>query len=188
MKLSESLLYEKEIGQKIFISRLNKAKRLLSEVFEINFDIDDSKILNTKETYLKYEILFKLKNRRLIAIFTFEKDYEDILKEVLKIQEKEVTCIPITIDDGKNNFKDIIKKIMAKLEEKYDINFIPLDPEEDDKNIKKVISNEVEGLWEATFTSDNNESEFKVKYQQIDNNVEPSFELTEYKQHLIYLD
>lgn len=186
MKLSESLLHEKEFGERIFKSSLDKAKTLLTEIFDLDFINNDPKIINIidePENY-KFEIIFDIRGRKITALFNFENDHDDILSEVLRIKETSVNDIFIL--DKAENFKDTVKNAMDYIEEKYDIDFTPLDPEEENKNIisTKYIKDE---SWLAIFNSDYYEAEFKAEYIFIPGS-EAYLTITQCKNHIIYLE
>lgn len=72
------------------------------------------------------------------------------------------------------------------MEEKYDINFTPLDPDEKDNNIKKVISTEADNRWIAIFITNDHESLFRAEYMVYDK--QPLLQITQFKTHVIYFE
>ncbi|MBU3173278.1 hypothetical protein [Clostridium estertheticum] len=187
MKLSKSLLDEKEIGQKIFKSGLNKAKNLLTDVFDLDFRNGDSKIINIEDDSdnLKYEILFDMNGRKITALFTFEEYQDDILREVLIIRELVVVNIPV--EEVPNDIDKTIIKIMEILEEKYGINFTPLDPENEDKNIKEINTNEKNDCLKVIFTSEDHEAKFKAEFKYKQGKM-GFLKIEQHKEHLIYFE
>jgi hypothetical protein len=186
MKLSESLLYKSEFGAKIFNSSLDKAKNLLSDIFDLDFNNPDPKIIqiNDDSTEYKYELWFDINGRKITALFNFEKQHDDILSEVLRISETVVEFI--LIEDESKDYNNIVRKAMDYLENRYDIDFIPLDPEEENKNIIDVKFEKDES-WYAKFVSENHESVFIAEYVH-KTDEKASLKLTQFKHHIIYLE
>lgn len=182
MKLSVGLL-KGEIGKKIFNNSLNRAKKLIKEIYDIDLS-NNSKGLEIYDEEFSYKTVFNKNNREITAVFKFEKDEEndELLRETINIKEFEKTVISI---DESLSFKDAVNRIMDVLEEKYDVTFVLLDPEEQTKNkyLKKVEEKKDE--WELVFVADHHEGTFKVKY----NAKEPGkVNIFEYKNHVIYLE
>lgn len=184
MKFSESLLKEKDIGQRIFLNSLSKSKALLKDIFGLDFEKDDPKILKLEEdsNEYKFKVSFLLNNREIKALFEFKKENEGIVSEVLKIHELDAEEIILTRYD---NFKNVTNEIMDILEKKYELNFTPLDPGERDENIKLFSCNQKEQILRIVFTTDDNEAEFEVLYKFPDNK---NLIISECKQHLIYIE
>lgn len=181
MKFSESLLKDKELGGRVFESSIKKSEKLLSDIFGIDFErgVEEKNIISykkDKDSYL-YEVVFKFKEREIKADLTFEPE-NDIFSEVLKIFEYSEEIIEI---QG-NSFNEKVKNIISILEEKYGLDFVPLDPEQVDKNIKKISSDEEFSNWETKFTADHHESTFNAKLEN------DKLTIKEDKEHLFYLD
>lgn len=186
MKFSKSLINDKEFGHKFFNSRLNKAQSLLTDVFELDFTGNDSKVIDELKIpeQFKYSIKFKFNGRELTAKFQFVYCLEDLFTETFEI--KEIAVIKVPLVAPANDFKSVVNEILEILEEKYDINFTPLDPDEEDTNIKKVILREADTRWVATFITNDHEAVFKAEYTLIDK--QPLLRITQYKTHIIYFE
>jgi hypothetical protein len=188
MKFSENLIYESHFGSKIFNKYVDNIKGLLSEIFEIDFsNLDSNKICeNLNLTDYIYEVKFHLEDRNIDihSAFSFEKDKKDLLSGVLKINEISIDKWIIECDS--NNYNNIINAIMTYLEEKYDIDFTPLNLDEENKNIKNVEVNQDES-WASNFTSNNHESEFFAEFHY-DTGKEHVLKITQIKAHAVYLD
>lgn len=187
MKFSESLLKDSEIGCNIFDNSVNKAKVLLSEIFELDFINSDKKIVSINENSDNYffEVIFSIDDREIKALLNYEKINDDILSEVLIIKELHNFNIPIQINDNDYSFNNIINKAMDYLEEKYDIDFTPIDPEAKDKNIYKIVSDVKNNIWEVLFISSDYEAIFKAEYN---NDKKPYLKILQNNNHIIYLD
>lgn len=184
MKLSESLLKEKDFGQRIFKNSIDKTKKILANIFQLDFENQDTRILSILEDKEKFNwsVMFDIEGRKIIAYFNFENKQDDILSEVLEITELEELNIHINV---MGNFQNTENSIMEILENKYDINFTPLDPDEVDPNIREINSNSQENKWEAYFTSPDHEAEFKAEYIH---GIQDYIKISQYKKHKIYLE
>lgn len=187
MKISESLLYENEFGGRIFNNSVEKAKKLLSNVFDLNFNELDPKIIkinDCSENY-RYEVIFNINGREITAIFNFESENlenEDrIVREVLRINELENCDIKINQD---KDFKVSISEIIDSFEEKYDIIFTLLDPDEKNENIKEFKYDEKNKIFKLSFTTDYHEALFNIEYIESDKVVK----VNKYNHHVIYLE
>lgn len=186
MKLSKSLLQDKELGSNIFNNSIKKSKILLTDVFDLDFKNKDSrikKLVRKDELYL-FNVIFNLNGREITATLFFEPEKGDIVQEVLRINE--VVKDSLVLNSFPTDYKGAIGEVMDLLEEKYQLKFTPLDPEEKDKKIKTINENSLDKSWETIFTHEDYESEFKACFDYKGNNS--VLTIKEYKNHIIYLD
>ncbi len=196
MKFSGSLLGNNDIGIKIFNNSIVKTKNLLKDVFGLDFDGADpniNKIDEDKENF-RYGVVFTLNGREIAAEFTYEaEDFSnDIVTEMLCISEytTEDILLPEAKSAGgedKKLFWENVKGIQDYLENRFELNYTPLDPEEKDKNIISAASDEERLTWVSIFTQDHQEGSFEVKYNFVAGH-EQKVKLVHHKQHKIFLD
>lgn len=190
MQLSESLLKDKEIGKMIFNNSIHKTKVLLKDIFGLDFENEDPSInLIAKDDDLySFKVVFNLNEREIIAEFKFQHETKDMVKEVLKIYEDEINVIPFSVES--EDFKIIKNKVMDILENQFEVNFTPLDPETEDKNIKYFKADDNKKNLECSFTVDNQEIEFIAKHNEEMNTAGGGryIEIYKHKKHSIYLD
>lgn len=187
MKFSKSLLQDQEIARRIFSNSIEKTKALLKDVFDLDFENKDTKIreLAQDDENNRFIVIFDLNGREITAELNFEPENDDILNETLKIHE--FIEEDLILEDLPKNFKKAINKVMDLLEEKYDLNFIMLDPEEKDENIKNIKENTQETSWEVTFTHDDHEAEFKAIFLYREDKGS-SLTVKQHRKHVIYLE
>lgn len=185
MRFSKSLLQDKDIGKKIFNSSIEKTKQLLSDIFELDFTVENSMIKEViKDDYLYFfKMIFNFKNREISATLNYEPEEIDVVQETLNISE--IVEEEIQIKDIPNDYQKAINKVMDILEEKYEINFTPLNPSEIDNNIKNI--NNQNFCWEVIFIHNDHEGEFKAIYTHNEKEGS-SLTVIEHKQHIIFFE
>lgn len=187
MKFSKSLLEDKDIGKNIFNSSIGKTKELLSDVFGLDFKTKDPMIkeIIIDEDFYLFKVTFYLNNRVISASLNYQPEGKDVLRETLTISESVERNIEIKIVES--DYKKAINQIMDFLEEKYEINFISLDPDEIDNNIKIVEENREEKFLEVVFSNDSYESEFKARFIHNEEGLS-SLSVIENKKHIIIFE
>lgn len=185
MRFNESLLRNTDYGEQIFRNAIDEGKELLVTIFGIRFD-DDVILITDNSSLYRYEISFKFRGRILTGMIIFEKDSENILNTVLKIKERILRNIPITVDTS--DYQKTVNEIMDVLEGKYSVDFTPLDPSKQDPNIQKVYFNSDKNYFEAMLTSEKLESKVIAKYQFDLNKKEQILEIIELNEQTIFLD
>ncbi|MCT4584048.1 MAG: hypothetical protein N4A54_03900 [Peptostreptococcaceae bacterium] len=187
MKFSYSLLKNTDIRQKLYSNGVAKTKELLKDVFGLDFEKEDPKIIDIKvqEKEFCFGVIFLLNGRKISAGYGLEKEKDNIVSEILLITETEEE--KVIIKNISNKFEDNINKVQEYLEERYELNFTPLDPNEKDENIIEIINNKADLTWEVTFIQEHHESKFIARFMQIENTTY-NMQITQLKKHKIYLD
>lgn len=191
MKFNDSILNNADIGQIFFLSSINKANQLLTDVFGLNFYDNDPSIIgiNADKDQYRYEVVFNYNGGKIQSVLNYDKTGDDNLQELLYISEHDerIDSETIYFPDDIRTFNDAINKCMAYLEDKYNINFTPLDPGEADENITSVNFNENEETWEAAFIDNNQEAEIKAQYKKDKDGIS-ALNISRFRKHVIYLD
>jgi hypothetical protein len=187
MKYSRALLDTAEIGSKLYSNSVSKTKELLTDIFGLSFDPDDDRILsfsNNPDTMV-FEVKFRLNERTIYATHSYEKCGDDLVQEVVVITESVTEDLPLP--DLPTDYKKAIDHVMDLLEEKYDLDFTPLDPLEEDENISIINNDPSDGRMEVVFKHEDHEAVFTAVFRFMENG---SSDLTvkQNKRHVIYLD
>lgn len=187
MKYSKALLKDNDIGMKLYDNSVAKSKELLSDIFGLTFVPQDERIVRISENpeTKVFEVEFKLSDRTIFATQSYESDAEDLVQEILNISESVVEDIPLV--DIPSNYDQALHRVMDILEQKYDLNFTPLDPHDTDKNIKMVQSQLDEHAMAVIFVCEDQEALFTATFIFVDNGAS-SLSVKQDKQHTIYLD
>lgn len=208
MKFSKTLLDNDEIRKRVFENGIDKANELLEYIFgadvcnsineiinendkefydDVSFIVDtDSNIMINKQTLImQYGISFNYNNRDINFIYSIcesDKD-EDLLEEIINIREFNVKEEKIEIMNKKDFYK-AIEEVENFLEERFDLNFTPLNLDIRDENIFDITIDEECNEWRVTFKQD----DFEGEYISIFNLDDNSLKLIEIKDHKVYLD
>lgn len=195
MKFSSSLLENKDISTKIFNNSIAKANLLLKDVFGLNFDGNDLNIkkINEDADKFRYGVIFTLNGREITVSLTYnDEDNSDILTEVLSIcesiSENFIAFASIkNVKEADSQFFDNVKEVQNYLEEKFDLNFTPLDPDDKDINIVSIELKEDNFTMNSIFKQEHHEGTFEVKYKFVPGQKQ-IVTLIQHKQHKIYLN
>jgi len=188
VKYNKSLFEQKECREEIFKVSTSRAKCFLTDIFNLNFKVDDTKIINICDNIdnLTFEVFLNINGRNISALFFYENNPADKFREALIMSEIEIKIIPI-ITNSSDNFKNITNKITNFLESFYDITFTPLDPQDIDSNIKSEKCDEAAGHWKAEFTTNDHEAVFTAEYEH-SLELQNCLKVTQFKKHIIYFD
>lgn len=161
MKFSIGLLHDKDIGEKIFHKGVAKSNKLLKDIFDLNFNDDVPDLEDFTLDYEKrvYKLSFHFKERYIKALLTYVPVDVDVIQDVLEIYEEDKTAYFKDLDVY--DYYNAVETAIEILENKYKLNFTPLDPEERDINILDLKSNEPD-LFEVAFTQDDYEGTYKA--------------------------
>jgi len=185
MKFSIGLFYDSEIGKNIFTNEITKANKLLNEIFGLDFN---QGIPGTNDAVIDYDkkiykIGFSFKNRYIRAQLVFMQVDVDVIQDALEIYED--ARIIYSEYNLPGDFYDAVDKVINILEDLYDLNFTPLDPNDKDINIIDIIKKEPE-LFEVVFTHDDFEGNYKATMYEIEGHYE--LEVKQFIKNTIFLD
>lgn len=193
MKFSGSLLQSKSIGERFFYNSLNKVNSLLSSIFGLDFSGEKGIKINKNIDEYNYSVSFILDGHEINAVFEYEvEDYQNnILSEVLTIIENDVEITSFengcSHDQLQDRFLSCVHEIQKYLENKYEIDFTPLIPGENDPKIVSTNCNINDLTWESIFTQDHLDGQFIIHYKFLDNPTE-SYKTIIKRCHKIILD
>lgn len=159
VKFSRSLLSVGEVGDRVFNGSIDKAKELLSSIFGIDFECGGDGIKDFSINYGTnvFTTVFEYLGRSITAKLSYIPVNDDIVQDILEIIEEPVTVL--TKSKLSDDFKKAVNTAMDILEEKFDINFTPMDLDEKDANIKEIRILEPESMT-ISFIHDDQEGEF----------------------------
>lgn len=182
MRFSRSLLENEDIKRNIYQKGVSKSKKVLTDIFGLDFESKNANIVNSdeNESKLNLDISFIFNDRKIAAKYYFDEDKDDMLNEILLITENEKEAIQL--DNVSEDFISNINKIQDILEEKYELNFTPLDPEEEDMNIIAIES--TSNSWKVIFNQDFHEGKIIASYKEGDHVIQIDI----LREHRIYID
>lgn len=185
MKFSRSLLAVDGAGERIFNGSVDKAKALLKSIFDIDFNCVGTEIKDFSVNYGTnvFTTVFEYLGRTITAKLSYVSVQDDIIQDILEISEEPVSVL---VENGiSNDLKTSVNKALDILEERYNLNFTPLDPDDKDNNIKNIINPDSESMT-IRFTQDDHEGEYTASIF-IHEGLYNLSVISEIK-HLIYLD
>ncbi len=181
MKYSTSLVKNEDVAIKLLAEVFNKGKSLISDIYgvELNDPILSDFEIDTKVDRYCYTIM-PIKD--ISVKFQLKKGDSSLLNEVITINE--VVNEFIVFEDFNNN-RDAMYGVIDYLEKTYDLDFTPLNPENPDKKIKRIESEN--SHLRVIFSQNELESDFKAVFV-CEDGKNCSLEIEENKNHSIYLD
>lgn len=195
MKILQSVIKDKKTKDKLFQYSVSKAKQFLRDVFGIEVEKNDPKILRIHEDILNQQfcVTFLVNERQITLSLVYENDdiNSSILTELLLITENDSKEIKIierddSIKIDKAFFKGMISKVKSLLEQAYNLDFTPICLNEPDKNIKEVTEDDEKFTWCVRFTHGDHEGFFISSYKCLPGTYN-ILDVTHFKQHKIYL-
>lgn len=187
MKYSKSVLLEGDFQKKIFEKGVEKCKEFLTDIFGVDFNENDEKITNVLEDFENktFEVWLCLGKRTIFVSFAYEEDDDDFIQEILTIEE--TNSENVSVNNIPSDYTKAVNHVMDLLEEKYELEFTPLDQSEKDENIKTVYNQPNENIMEVIFTHEDHEATFKAVFRFVGSG-ESSLNVEQFKKHIIYLD
>lgn len=185
MKFSKGLLSVNEVGDRIFNGSIDKAKKLLSSIFGMDFKSGGAGIKDFSINYGTnvFITVFEYLERTITAKLSYIPVENDIIQDILEISEESITVF--TQNSISDDFITSVNKAMDILEEKFNLCLTPLDPDEKDKNIKDIINQEPESFT-VKFTQEDYEGEYTASV--IISNGSYNFNVVRDTKHVIFLD
>lgn len=186
MKFSTSLLSDVGIRKKLFTSGVEKSKELLALIFGLDFNSDNNILtINEQAELFTYTVSFLYHGRTLTASYGLETKEDNLETEVLSVAETDKEYV--RLDKATESFSKNVNLIIEYLENRFELNFTPLDPAEDDKNILEINFDEKEQIWQVTFLNEKIEGKIIAAYMLAEKE-EQTLQLTYLKKNIIIFD
>lgn len=186
MKFSSNLLSDTEIRNKLFKSGVEKSQELLTLIFGLDFNSQDTNIINVDKQpeQFTYTVSFLYHGRTLTASYGLQP--EGLLEsEILSVAETDKEIV--TLENATDSFSSNVNLIIEYLEKRFDLNFTPFDPGEDDKNILEINFDEREQVWQTIFLTECFEGKVIAAYMLTEKQKQ-TLQLTYLKNHIIIFD
>lgn len=187
MIFSKSLLEDNDIGKRIIENSIEKSKSLLNEIFDLDCVNASSNIkeLHQGENMNIFKVVFMFGDREINVTLEYEGCGEDLVKEVLIIRESSEESI--VLDVPGRDYKSACDAVMNYLEEKYQLDFTPLDPDEEDSNIASIRDDAEDMIYKVCFTHDDHEAIFTAAlvYKE---DIKQILKINQDKKHCIYFE
>lgn len=180
MKFSKGLLNDKDIMKKIYDSSVDKSKSMLKDIFGIDFEENDSRIKEIFQNDDEFKVDFEFNGRDITGELEFGEEGDSAISQLV-IKE---TVEKVVDFEKVNDYNHAVNLAMNFLEDNYELEFTPLDPQDKDEQIQDV--REDGKTYEVSFKRDYHEGSFvtKLSYE----GERASLLITENKRNSIYLD
>lgn len=149
MKISASLIGT-DIGNAIFKKSIEEFVDFLGTTFEFKRN-DPSSCEYFKVNDAEYTVAtrFDYNGRPLMASFSYEKAEDGVLQEAISIKEESESHHSIDASD----YNDAVEKVHKMIYDLYDVDFLPLDPQEFNASVISVSEDPTLGTYKAIFKS-----------------------------------
>lgn len=191
MRFSKSILFDKSIGTNLFNGMVDKTNKFIKDVYDIDVNSNDARIrsINADDNNYRYGMIINYGERNIGIGCSFEKEEnrDDTFSEVLHIVEVYNESVSIPESKCKDSYNKLVDSTQTYLENRYGLNFTPIDPETNDPNIIDVEENENQYIWKALFAQAHHEGRYEVQMSG-DPKVGACIKVIANKRHKIYLD
>ena len=189
MKLSKSVLLDEFIGEKLFNGMKDKTNKFIKDIYDIDVNDASIKSVNTDIKNYRYAIIFNHSGRSIGIGCSFEDDEktDDMICEVLHIVEVDNKSISIPNTNIERTYNELVDAAQTYLENNFDLNFTPIDPNTNDPKIIGVEENENQYIWKTLFTQPYHDGRYEV-YVSVVPHTGAYINIVANKRHKIYLD
>lgn len=178
MKYSVSLIDSEDKAKTLLSEVFIKGREIIDSLYNIGIDFPVDRHFHSNSESYRYTIKHSDQLMFTFALTKIDKFYHEIVRI---IEHKEFETI---IEDQENN-KMAIHKAIDYLEEKYDLDFTPLNPDNPDKRINFVESNG--NKLKASFILNDVDSIYSVEFT-CDDGKNGHLKISEDITHTIFLD
>ncbi len=191
MKFSKDLLDDVEVKSRMFDSTVQKTNNFVKDIYLIDADKGDHRIKSNKvidlENY-RYGLVISIGNRNIGIGCNLEgvDDTNNMVTEVINIFEAQIDKVTIP-NAGKMFYNELLDYAQTYLEDKYGLNFTPIDPDDKDSNILSIEEDPVTFYWKALFVQPYHDGHYVSKINVTERD-QVTLETVINKRHKVYLE
>lgn len=188
MRFSKNLLDDNEIRDRLFQSSVQKTNNFIREIFQVDVESDANLIKGNKiidRNNYKYGLVIAKDGRSIGIGCCLEEVENDMYAEVINIFEVLIDNLPLP-DQEDMSYNEMCDYAQTYLEDKYDLNFTPIDPENNDANILSIEEDPDKFLWKALFVQPYHDGQHLAQINIVDGTL--ILETVTNSRQKIYLD